>query len=148
MGVAQGNCQKPTWKGGHIVIQLQDNTVSFVTGQVIQGIVHVNLQRPSFESQNITIGLHGSEYVYYTRSHTRQSNSHSLHSSHTANHNGSCVIIDSVFPLYTLVDGPLPAGQYSFPFSLQVPEWLPASVMFDTGHSDGGQLSISYHLRA
>lgn len=115
MGVEQGNCQKAAWDGGHIIIQLQDNMISFVAGQVIQGIVHVSLQKPSFDSHNITIGLYGSEDVYFHKAHRR--GKRTVYRDHT----GSYVIICSVFPLYTLIDGPLPAGQYSFPFSLQVP---------------------------
>ena len=41
----------------------------------------------------------------------------------------------------------LEPGQYSFPFSVALPDWLPASMAFAC-YRESGHLSISYSLTA
>ena len=50
------------------------------------------------------------------------------------------------FPLYNFIDGPPRPGQMSYPFSLKIPEWLPASMMM-AGHWED-RLIVKYELRA
>ena len=55
-------------------------------------------------------------------------------------------IINLVFPLTDFIDGPPPPGQWSYPFTLQLPDWIPASFMLGGDH-EKAQLSIQYSLR-
>ena len=109
------------FQGGQIYIQLANNQISFVAGQVIQGIVHVNLMT-SFDGTGVTIGLFGNENVYFRKRHKRGK------SHYYRDHFGDHEIIDLIFPIQNFIDGALPPGQYSFPFALQIPDWLPASM--------------------
>ena len=47
-------------------------------------------------------------------------------------------------PLSTLVDGPLGVGQWSFPFTLQLPDWLPASMGY-ASHGRGSNTILIYY---
>ena len=133
--------EEKIFRGGSIFIQLQDNVISFTVGQVVSGVVHVVLQQPVFPSHNITMGLYGSEGVFYRKAH-RQGKQTVLR-----DHSGVFDIIQLVFPISNFVDGPPMPGQWSYPFTLQIPEWLPASMMLGGDHEQA-QLSISYCLRA
>ena len=44
------------------------------------------------------------------------------------------------------MDGPPRPGQMSFPFSIHIPDWLPASMMLG-GHWED-RMSVKYHLGA
>ena len=55
-----GETQSKAFKGGQIFVQLQDNNISFVAGQVIQGQIHVN-QTEKFDCKSFTVGLYGIE---------------------------------------------------------------------------------------
>ena len=112
-----------------------------MAGQVINGVVHVVLQKPLFEVQNLTIGLYGSEHVQFRKAHRRGKST--VYKSHF----GYFEIIQLVFPLQTYPDGPPKIGQMSFPFSLVIPDWLPASMML-AGDLEEGRLSVEYSLRA
>ncbi len=112
MGAELGNQQIKVFQGGHIFIQLQDNMISFIAGQVIQGIVHINLQTPVFESHNITIGLYGSENTFFHKAHRKGKRTV------YRDHFGNFPIISLVYPLTEFIDGPPRPGQYSYPFSL------------------------------
>ena len=46
---------------------------------------------------------------------------------HDRTHGDEHSIIDIQFPLMEFEDGSLTQGQYSFPFSVKLPDWLPAS---------------------
>jgi hypothetical protein len=45
-------------------------------------------------------------------------------------HKGFHSIIHNTQALHTFPDRVAPAGQYSFPFVISLPEWLPASFIF------------------
>ena len=49
------------------------------------------------------------------------------------------------FTIATFTDGPLKKGDYSFPFGIQVPDWLPASLAMNC--SDNSKLCIRYFIR-
>ena len=44
--------------------------------------------------------------------------------------------------------GSLKAGQYSFPFAVELPEGLPSSFVYSHGSPDYSKLRIKYKLRA
>ena len=52
-----------------------------------------------------------------------------------------------IFSIQEFVDGPPPVGQYTYPFALQIPDWLPASMMLSGDHEQA-RLSIKYSIRA
>jgi hypothetical protein len=111
-----------------------------VAGQVIQGIVHANIQQ-QFPSSGVTIGLYGDEDIYFRKRH-KKGKSH-----YYADHFGHHEILDLVFPVQNFVDGGLPPGQYSFPFAMQIPEWLPASMGLP-GEVEEGLIQIRYSINA
>ena len=45
------------------------------------------------------------------------------------------------------VDGPPRIGQFTYPFVLQIPDWVPASMKLHASHEDA-KFSINYELRA
>ena len=121
-------------------IQLNNNQVSVVAGQVIKGIIHINLKKVCFDTKHLTIGLHGSEETSFRQKKNNEDNSYTTY-------RGRFPIINAVFPVERFVDGPPRPGQWSYPFSLQIPDWLPSSMMLPTGKDDA-LLKIEYHLRA
>ncbi len=104
MGVEATNAHANIWRGGQIFIELQNNMISFTAGQVVQGIVHVNMQQPCFDCHNLTIGLYGSENIYFHKRHK------SGKRTYYKDHWGLFPIINLVFPLADFVDGPPPPG--------------------------------------
>ena len=52
-----------------------------------------------------------------------------------------------MFNINDFVDGPPALGQFSYPFALQVPDWLPASMML-SGEHEQARLAIKYSIRA
>ena len=51
------------------------------------------------------------------------------------------------YPVIKFPDNCLAAGQYTFPFSIDLPNWIPASMMFSGSHEQA-KFSIQYQLRA
>lgn len=129
------------FQNGHIFIELQNNTISFVAGQLISGMVHVNQTGPCFAAPNLTVGLYGSENVFFRKRHRQGKRTV------TRNHFGYFPIVSMVFQIASFPDGPPMPGQTSYPFTLQIPEWLPASMMLGGDH-ESAQLSIQYSIRA
>ena len=95
--------QHKQFQGGQIFIQLQDNNISFVAGQVVQGFIHVN-QSEGFDAQNLTVGLYGTEETYFRKRH-RRGKSH-----YYKDHRGRQEIISHIFPIQDFPDGPPPLG--------------------------------------
>ena len=62
-------------------------------------------------------------------------------------HYGEVPFIRADISLQNFVDGPPRLGQWSYPFTVKLPGWLPASMLL-TGKHKRSQLSINYHLRA
>ena len=58
-------------------------------------------------------------------------------------HTGYMPIIDAQFPVHTA--GALLPGMYSFPFTIQLPDWLPASFSIGV---DKTRMSVEYSLVA
>ena len=51
-----------------------------------------------------------------------------------------------VFPLMECVDGPPRPGHMSFPFSIQLPGWLPASMVLAGSNNERATLSVEYFV--
>ena len=101
----------------------------------------MNLQQPCFNCLNLTIGLYGSENIYFHKRHRQGKRTY------WKDHFGNFPIIEMVFPVADFYDEAPAPGQWSYPFTLQLPEWIPASMMLG-GDEEQAQLSIQYSLRA
>ena len=62
-------------------------------------------------------------------------------------HEGEHKIISMSFPLMKFPNGQLAQGQYSFPFSVQLPDWLPASFELATDVEEA-RMSVRFKLKA
>jgi len=60
---------------------------------------------------------------------------------------GNRPIINMVFPVVNYSEGSPENGDFSFPFQMQLPEWLPASVIY-TGDKHSAKMQIRYFLHA
>lgn len=109
-------------------IELQNNHLAYTAGQKIDGTVHVNLTQPVVD-HDITIGLYGQEKVSFSKSHVNSSSKRTL--TRTAHYRGEHPIITAEFKLTKFTDGPPHPGQYSYPFQLAIPDWLPDSLIFE-----------------
>lgn len=52
-----------------------------------------------------------------------------------------------VFPLAKFAKDVSPVGMFTYPFSMQLPDWLPASIIF-CSHIESAKLSINYSIQA
>lgn len=98
------NSELKTFEGGSIHIEVQGNMLSQATGTIVNGIVHVNLMQPVFDSHNLTIGLYGTEDVHFkiktsTGSGKNRRTKITTYDDHE-------VIVGSVYPLFNFLDGP------------------------------------------
>ena len=87
--------------------------------------------------------LKGNERVFMRKAHRRGTGKRRR--TVYRNHLGFFPIIDANFPL--LGKGSLDTGQYSFPFSIQLPDWLPASMSIGRQH-ERARLNVEYKLVA
>jgi len=119
-------------------IEMQDNKMNGITGQVISGTVNLN-QREDFPGRALYINFTGEDGVKIRNPST---DDNSTHRYKTNNFIDLAVKIAEFFPSEIC-----PAGQYSFPFSIQLPDWLPSSVMH-ANREDDATLGIFYLLKA
>lgn len=149
MGNQQFETKKAAFTGGTIQIELVGNQVSFQTGQVIQGWVHFYLMQPCFPCTYLTIGLHGFEQTKFRKRHSKTTGSgKNRRTTHYYKwHYGEKNIIDMVFPLQQFVGGPPGPGMVSFPFQMQIPDWLHPSMVLTSNHEQA-TMSMYYFLRA
>ena len=107
----------------------------------------------SFDSYNISIRFIGFEQTKFTKTerhyHKDLANEYDVGTHYTVEnlHLDKLRIVDTSFCLVDLADGPVRYGQYSIPFTLNVPEELPASFVFETSH-EKASLRVHYILRA
>jgi hypothetical protein len=92
-----------------------------------------------FSSNELTVGLFGSETTWFRKVH------HSGKKSTTKTHIGEKEIINMVFPLAKFAKDVSPVGMFTYPFSMQLPDWLPASIIF-CSHIESAKLSINYSI--
>ena len=99
-------------------IQMSDNMLSKVAGQVVQGWIHVNLQSPMFNSQGLFLSLKGNERTWMRKRHNKDELSKKEKSTgiYYRNHSGYHPIIDATFPV-TAAEALAP-GMHSFPFCI------------------------------
>lgn len=99
-------------------IQMSDNMLSKVAGQVVQGWIHVNLQSPMFNSQGLFLSLKGNERTWMRKRHRKTVGSGKRRRTKTyyRNHRGFHPIIDATFPVTAA--GALAPGMHSFPFCI------------------------------
>ena len=133
-------------------IQMSDNMLSKVAGQVVEGWIHVHLQSPMFNSQGLVLALKGNERVWMRKKHTKRvgvvsagQNKKRRTVTYYQNHSGFSPIIDVTFPVTAA--GVLPPGMHSFPFCIQLPEWLPGSMALATVH-EKARHGVEYRLVA
>ena len=51
------------------------------------------------------------------------------------------------FPISNWIDGQPPPGMFTYPFSIQLPDWLPASMSL-TSQIQSAKISINYYIQA
>ena len=136
------------FKGGSMYIELFENIKSFVSGQQITGTVHLDLQE-TFDCSNLTLELYGSENVKFYKRHVTHTGVGKNRRRRVRYrwHYGEVPFIRADISLQNFIDGPPRPGQWSYPFTVKLPDWLPASMLLTSKH-ERAQLSINYHLRA
>jgi len=77
-----------------------------------------------FPSTGLVLTLKGNERSFFRKTHS--SGTGENRRTETRTHVGFYPIIDGTFPVYP--NQTLPPGQYSFPFCISLPSWLPASM--------------------
>jgi hypothetical protein len=58
------------------------------------------------------------------------------------------VVVHTKSVIQVFQQGSLKAGQYSFPFAVELPNGLPSSFVYSHGSPDFSKLRIKYKLRA
>ena len=99
----------------------------------------MNLQQPLFPVKDLTFGFYGREYTHFIF----ESKDEDGNVSHSHRY-GSFDIIKLEVPLAQFVDGPPRPGTWTYPFSLELPDWLPMSFK----HGFTSELSIIYTVYA
>ena len=120
-----------SFDGGRIFVNLPGNMLSVSTGQVVTGTVNIDLKTPMFETEELTIGIYGTEDVDFNITTYEGTGKH--RKTIITPYKDHILIVNNVYPLFKFVDGAPRPGQYSYPFSLMIPDWLPASMMLG-GH--------------
>ena len=69
---SKGSTKSKVWDGGHIYIELLNETSTFVAGSQIVGNVHMDLHKPTFMTNKLTIGIHGREKTFCRKKYYRQ----------------------------------------------------------------------------
>ena len=149
MGNAFGGDEGVTFfEGGSMYIELFENIKSFIAGQQVTGTVHMDLKE-TFDSTSLTIELHGREKVSFYKRHvsTTRRGGKKRRKVKYKWHYGEAMIIKHSISLQDFIDGPPRPGQWSYPFTLTLPDWLPASMLLGSRH-ERSQLGIHYSLRA
>lgn len=123
---------------GHSVqsyIELQ--TPSFRPGEGVSGVVNLNVQAAT-SAGALSINLVGKEFARWVRqrSYGKTSVAEFLRGTHK--------VIDVSYPIWDF-GGSLPEGQYSIPFRIQTPNWLPPSFLHK---GTLRKAKIYYRLRA
>ena len=108
---------------------MSQNSAFVQAGQVIEGVVHVQIDKELYPAHNLTLGLYGFEHVRLTRIRYEGSGNNSRKVTLTLF--GVEDIIRMEIPLNDFPDGPpRPGQQFSYPFSLRLPDWLPPSMTY------------------
>jgi len=108
---------------------------------MISGVVNIAVETP-FPAHNLTVALHGKEFCKFNKRVKKGKHTRTIR---CRNDYSICNIGNQIMQL---VDGPLPRGQYSYPFTLQLPEWLPASMGLGWPDFEIARLLIYYEIVA
>lgn len=117
---------------GKIWIELENNAPGMLTGGELRGRIHVH-QWAEFEAFDLTLNLTGLENVTLTQNKVQRAQTHQ--------------IINNTYPIVMFPEYVSRVGHYTFPFTLKIPAWLPASFKLREIHDDA-HMSIRYHLTA
>jgi len=120
------------FNGGNIQIALEGNAPGMLTGQKLRGHIHVN-QWEIFQAYDLTLTLEGHEHVNFTEKNKKYEQRH--------------LIINNTYPIVVFPEYQSRVGHYTFPFELEVPNWLPVSAKLREHHEDA-QVSARYSLIA
>mmetsp|Transcript_15063 Transcript_15063/g.20462 ORF Transcript_15063/g.20462 Transcript_15063/m.20462 type:complete len:95 (+) Transcript_15063:141-425(+) len=93
-------------------------------------------------AHNLTIGIRGTEHTNFKK---RTGSGKNKRTHHCA---GKFDFANIVSPIAQFPDGPVPLGQWSYPFSLQIPDWLPASMGLTVDNFEQTAMYISYDIEA
>ncbi|EAS01573.1 arrestin (macronuclear) [Tetrahymena thermophila SB210] len=142
MGQSHPNDNRRQVRGG-IYIQLQQT--AFVSNQVIQGLLNINLEEP-FQGHILQITLNGVEetrFTYAVRSGKHTSTRHAI---------GQNNFLNFSIPIYDFSQGSndpafiIQPCQLVIPFQLVVADKLPSSMRYF--YTEANQCSIKYNLIA
>ncbi len=115
---------------------MQMDQISGVAGQWLSGTVQANI-RHAYKGQNLCIELRGNERTMWEESNGDD----------TTYYRDKEKFLKMSFPVWGFPDFSVPIGQFSFPFKLQLPHWLPSS--FVVCKSTSNQLyEIKYKIKA
>ena len=67
-----GNKVKKSIDVGFIKVELPGCVGPYLPGQVVHGVVNLHLREPCFPAVNLTVGLYGSEDVYFETAHSKE----------------------------------------------------------------------------
>ena len=133
---------KKPFSGGTIVVELRSHQRhTLLAGEVVSGIVHVSLQQQLYPVHNLTVGLYGGEDVYFERRERDGENTK------TVRYTGYHEIIRLRVPLESYPDGPPRLGKWTYPFTLQTPDWLPSSSTLQNGRNNL-KMGVNYRIHA
>ena len=77
--------------------------------------------------KNLTIGLYGNEQTDILK---KESDGSIGNGSHDTRYTGIFEVVKLEVPIEEFIDGPPMRGEWSYPFRLELPEWLPNSILF------------------
>ena len=100
-------------------------------GEFLSGQIHVHLEQDLFATKLLTLTLRVEETTKMRKLHYTKKDGH-----HEEDHYGSHRFFSIDFPIYNCSQEDSPRrGHHSFPFSIKLPEWLPASMCCATGYN-------------
>ena len=105
--------------GGQIMVEIEGNRLSYMPGEYVKGMIFVNQQQP-FPSTMLELKLMGREFTHFI-----SSNGKTCYPVKTEN-----IICDISWPIAMSPGQVAQPGQYAYPFSVQIPDWLPNSMAF------------------
>lgn len=121
MGVESSNV-RPGHTAGSMRIELENNIISFSAGQIIRGQVRVS-QKDHFQASGLSVGLYGEEYASWLYIYRANK------STHYNRIRGWFPIVDANFMIAQCPNNVAVPGEFTFPFSIQIPDWLPSSFL-------------------
>ena len=133
-----GNTESlPYFKDGTVFIELEGNSIGIVSGDEISGTVHLNLEK-KIKCTHFTVALMG----YDVASYMQKANSNYYRVI------DSTPICNQEHVLEQILTLDLEPGQFSYPFTIKIPDWLPPSLIVATDDNNECRGEIKYKLLA